>query len=1008
MAGRLGYSVAMRRKLALVGVVAALVVLAVAWKLHDRGGGSTTTASGGSAQPAAHTRHGASATTATPASLSGRVTRKSDGAGVAGAVVSVVHAEFGAMFARNDTPTIVAVADARGAWTAPQVPPGSYMVAASAAGLVPASRDKIDVTAGERRTGVDLVLDAGGTIVRGTISDVLGGPIAGARITMKASGNRLVNDGPELITNAGDDGTYQITLADGSYSAVASHDDYTKLSKPVRVAGKPQTVDFVLTPGGTIRGQVVARDDGKPVPGAVVQASGGRGGKFRGTHASAVADASGTFALKSLPSGAISVSASGRGYASASPTVVELGIGEQVDGIRVVVDRAFSISGVVVKKGKPKEGIPGVRIAAFSISAGESGTAPEPSGPDGEFEIVGVRPASYMIAALGEHVMPEIGQSIDVVDHDVHDVTIEMAAGVTIAGRVDPPGVASVGIEPTMIGIANMFEAVKAMFVHADSDATGAFTLHNVPPGAFKLTASTGDGSKGSLPIVVGEVDQLGLVVTLDKRATLSGRVIDANGAPVGNVTVSARASSGDKAEMVMAEAMSSARGGGGDKTDPDGSFRVVGVDAGKVALSVRDDQGTLAWAKADKPDRPMTVEVVKGVDQDNLTLTVEARDGVIRGQVLGADHKPAADAWVTATAESTPLISMTTFGTKDKAGQDAASDRMKDYRSLFSAPPVLTNADGKFTIDHLRRESYELVAETARGNARGDKSGVKATSGGESVTIELRTLGSLTGHVTNGGAPVTTFEVDCSGPAGRVDRHVSAPDGAYALDRLAPGSYACHAEADEGTTIGTVDVASGPATLDLALAPWASVTGVVVGALTGRPVVGLKIMAGSMGTRGISAMLTGKGPTTDATGRFVVDHLGAGKGSLAIMPATSLFEKLASRDYEVTAGQHLDLGVIKVVAPRDGEAGTLGMTTNVDGDALVVATVVPGGPAAAAGVQVGDKIVTIDGVAIAGVGADMVKTLLSSGQVATGQAFRFGLDRGGTTVTATVTAQKW
>ena len=217
----------------------------------------------------------------------------------------------------------------------------------------------------------------------------------------------------------------------------ASHDDYTKSRRDIVVAGKPVAADFVLVPGGTIRGEVIARDTGKPVGLAIVAAeSAGGGGAARVRR---VAADDGKFALRHLDSGLISITAGGRGYASSTPTVGRSAIGEQVDGVRVMVDRAYTISGVVVRKGKGT-GVPGVRIGAFSFTSKSQVVAIDPTDADGRFEIVGVRPGSYVMFAIGEGMVPDIGKQVQVVDKDLDDVRLELDAGVTLAGRVDPPG----------------------------------------------------------------------------------------------------------------------------------------------------------------------------------------------------------------------------------------------------------------------------------------------------------------------------------------------------------------------------------------------------------------------------------------------------------------------------------------------------------------------------------------------------------------------------------------
>jgi hypothetical protein len=194
---------------------------------------------------------------------------------------------------------------------------GGYKVTASAVGFLPASTSSLAVAAGEHKDRVDLALASGGTTVSGTVSDIGGGVIAGARVTMHAISSRARDATDEVVALSGDDGRYQLTLAAGDWAAAATHDDDTRERKWVRVTTTPLVVAFVLAPGATLRGQMIA-SDGTPVADAEVISRAER----RGLDSSgrAIADTDGKFALKGIGAGAFALTASARGYASNSPT----------------------------------------------------------------------------------------------------------------------------------------------------------------------------------------------------------------------------------------------------------------------------------------------------------------------------------------------------------------------------------------------------------------------------------------------------------------------------------------------------------------------------------------------------------------------------------------------------------------------------------------------------------------------------------------------------------------
>lgn len=982
----------MRRILVALGLV--IVVVGVVWWLRGRGGDGATHGAA-KTEAAQHGKHvQGPREPAKPARVSGRVTRKSDGSGVPGAVVSLAWADLGADLASTKMPTIVVTSDATGAWTA-DVPPGEYVIAATATGLLPSSRAKLTLASAEQRGGIDFSLDAGGTLVRGTVSDVGGGPIESARVTARRETFSLAPDA-ELVTLTGADGTYQLSLPDASYRLIAAHDDYTSATHPAEVAGTPLTVDFTLIPGGIVRGQVVARDSGKPLPGALVTVEGARRMRGVGGSRSAISDADGQFVLRGLTSGSMSIEARGRGYASAQPTVVQLGIGEEVDGIQVLVDGAYSIRGRVVEKGT-KKGIAGARLGAFSMGAGARGESLEPSAEDGAFEIPGLRPGSYMLYAGAEGTLLEIGQNVEIVDHDVEDVIVEVGRGVTITGRVEPPAVATVTLElEAEVGLGNMFDMVKAAMCRTESDATGAFTLVNAPPGKFRIVGAAKDGRTGKTPITIADADLPGIVVQLTPRASIAGRVIDTNGKPVADINVTANR----RDDRPMKFSMSGMRDN--EKTRTDGTFEIVGLDAGTYEVHARlpgdfgfelarkDKDGKDDKDDKDKDKSRATIELAEGAKRIGVTLTVEALDGVIRGQVMGPDHKPAADAWVTARRE-------------EKLPEGVPANMVSRFGWLSDSEPALTNADGQFVIRKLRKGTYTLVADGPRGASHGEKTGVET---GDSATVQLASLGTIALAVTQGGKPVPQYDVTCDGPSGEVTRRAVAQDGTYKLDHLAPGDYACRVRADAGTAEGKVSVPAGEAKLALVIEPWGSLTGTVVSVLTGKPVPELTVVVNSDDNAGgFVDAITGRAPKTDAAGRFVLERVAAGKGRVMFVSPTNSMANLESREYTARAGERVDLGTIKIVPPRNGDAGTFGMATEPDGDALKVTSVSDGGPAAGAGVQVGDRITALAGQPVKTLTPEIAQKLIASGAIGVGQTVTLTLERG---AEVTLTSVKW
>ncbi len=353
---------AVRSKLVVLGVVVAVVVALLVMR-HGAGedSGTTTPATTAAKPVAAATRR--VRTPLPPTTIAGHVTRKANAAAIAGATVALVQLDIGIGFGDHDRPPLLATTDATGAWTA-KVVPGEYAVTASAPGYLPASRTKLAIAANEARADIDLALDAGGTSLRGTVSDVGGGPIRGARVAAYEDSVREFHRRRAAPYVRADRLRWPLraVAARGRVHA----DRQRRRLHAARAArrrarrAKPRTVDFALVPGGTITGQVVARVDRPASPCPAPSSS--------PAHAAAAATTSPgrrprrqVHRCARCRRRAVAVTAHGYGYASSSPTTVELGVGagSRVDGVRVYVDHALcSISGRVPSTRRPSRASP--------------------------------------------------------------------------------------------------------------------------------------------------------------------------------------------------------------------------------------------------------------------------------------------------------------------------------------------------------------------------------------------------------------------------------------------------------------------------------------------------------------------------------------------------------------------------------------------------------------------------------------------------------------------------
>src|SRR5262245_37605931 len=178
----------MKRRDAGVAVgVLAIVASVLAWRCHQSrssGGAGPTEASGSArGKPAGSNRRVADPHQQPRGSISGTI-KDERGAPLAGARACANL--WGPGLADEDTRDPICVyADAHGAYRIGDAVAAFYTVDGMAAERVPARYASGDETtfwlaAGEHKTGVDIVLAGGAVALRGTVSDISGGPVARA------------------------------------------------------------------------------------------------------------------------------------------------------------------------------------------------------------------------------------------------------------------------------------------------------------------------------------------------------------------------------------------------------------------------------------------------------------------------------------------------------------------------------------------------------------------------------------------------------------------------------------------------------------------------------------------------------------------------------------------------------------------------------------------------------------------------------------------------------------
>jgi LPXTG-motif cell wall-anchored protein len=351
---------------------------------------------------------GIDATLQQGASITGRVTRESDGTPISGASVSVSPDSFGAS-------SVVATTDENGVYLTDGLVPAAYTVKFEAPDDALAdeywenaydrqSATLVPVVAGQVATGIDASL-SGAIGFEGTVTRAVdGSPVPGYVSATAASGA-----GPAFSTPIAPDGSYRLTVAPGVYIVQFISADPLVLSEylenaysqadasPVVVASGGGMFEFnpQLETGHVISG--VVRSDGQPLADAIVEPF------MDGQPVAAMAytNQNGEYTLV-LPAGDYTVRAFGTAYdptyawqyfdgadTGYAATVVSLGSSADPTDIDFDLSRGGAIHGAVSGGGAELQG-DGATVTAYLWSDGEW-NAVTTSNTGGDFVLGGDR-----------------------------------------------------------------------------------------------------------------------------------------------------------------------------------------------------------------------------------------------------------------------------------------------------------------------------------------------------------------------------------------------------------------------------------------------------------------------------------------------------------------------------------------------------------------------------------------------------------------------------------------
>jgi protocatechuate 3,4-dioxygenase beta subunit len=534
-------------------------------------------------------------------------------------------------------------------------------------------------------------------------------PIAGACVVaVSASEPFPLAEAPRDCVTTGKQGEWSVAaLAAGSYRFVLSHPDYEPATTvPVVVDGVTQRsgIEIRAAAGGEVRGKVTSASGG-PVVAADVRVVASGGVEWR-TARQAFTDAQGEYVFHGLPRRRVQVVAT---HASGASKLVDVDLTATA---KATADLILSIDGaidgtVVTEAGEP---VPEAQVVAepdASSSAGDReswivrGDQYSIADSGGRFHIGGLPPGNYRIRAARPGTSESMlwTQAGQVVSAGTTGLKLTVASPGKVKGRV----LYDDGTAPPAFTVAVGY-GTPMSFVTAD----GHFSI-DVPGGALNLTVSGPTFIRKLVTIQVddGRTQDLG-TVTVTKGRSISGRVLDASGAPVPAATVAAgQLLTGDGQKLYIDSESVGARQA---ETDDQGRFVISGFPPASLTVS----------AGKDGVGRSQSVSIPSGPSSAEVDLVL-APTGSVSG-IARLDGAPLAD---------TIIIASPANGSSS---------------NFF----VTTGADGSFALDELSPGRYAITPLLADGRkyflrvdvvaGRRANVDINATTGPAAVGVTVKT----------------------------------------------------------------------------------------------------------------------------------------------------------------------------------------------------------------------------------------------------------------------------
>jgi protocatechuate 3,4-dioxygenase beta subunit len=638
---------------------------------------------------------------------------------------------------------------------------GVYQVVAQAEGFAPAVRDSV-----KPGSEIELMLDVGSTLAGIVVDRLTGKAIESAAVEVSIEKGAMIR---KLVTSAAGEFRLQ-DLPAGKLAIGVDHDLYVPRAgiEQIMQAAEPASITIEMDSGKSIKGQVMAAEDSRPIEGAIVTVR----------KKKTVTDPTGRFVVRGLESENQQLQVAAEGY-QADQRPVNLS-GSRVEAVaEILLNRGATIRGRVQnEKGEP---VPGAEIKLFETWGNWSyedwatrHLSPK-TNDEGMFKVSGIPGREWLVLSLRvrKEGYPDTFEKpvrVKKNDDDVF-VLITVRTGAVIAGRVvdqenRPVAGARVELRTQNSGGWWMNQNDQGVTV-AGTGAEGEFRFEGLGKAIYTLSAHVRGFSsawKNDLDLQQG-VSQTSVQLTVEAGQPVKGVVVDGEEKPIVGANVN----------------VWTQRGNGQAVSDPEGKFVVESVPKG-----LYDVYASAAGYAATR----LSKQTPAGDAGLRIVLKKEA---VLKGTVIDVATRKPIERFNVALVISE---------------ENRQGSRMGTWGGQFN------DKDGKFQVQ-APQGTYRLEV-SANGYVKSRRDGVNMQPGTEPepVSIELKRGGAIEGILRG----------ETGQPEPWVQTFVGKDDGSGIYN------WQGHSENDGYFYVGDLDSGSYVVTFQKHGAPLLCVNGVYVG----------------------------------------------------------------------------------------------------------------------------------------------------------------------------------